>query len=89
MTKYYHPKRTRNVYDPASDTPFALSRSKLDLFLECPRCFHLDRRLGVGRPSATRTPASTRRTSRPRLPPPALPEDDHVARQGEQHLALP
>ena len=50
MTKYYNPKRTRNVYDPASDKPFPLSRSKLDLFLECPRCFYLDRRLGVGRP---------------------------------------
>ena len=24
--------------------------SKIDLFLECPRCFYLDRRLGVGRP---------------------------------------
>jgi hypothetical protein len=25
--------------------PFAISRSKLDHFLECPRCFCLDRRL--------------------------------------------
>jgi len=30
--------------------PFKLSRSKIDLFVECPRCFYLDRRLGVGRP---------------------------------------
>jgi len=29
---------------------FKLSRSKIDLFLNCPRCFYLDRRLGVGRP---------------------------------------
>jgi hypothetical protein len=36
--------------DPTDGKPFAVSRSKLDLFLECPRCFHLDRRLGVGRP---------------------------------------
>jgi hypothetical protein len=50
MTKYCNPKRTRNIYDPADGKPFAISRSKLDLFLECPRCFHLDRRLGVGRP---------------------------------------
>lgn len=42
--------RTRNIFDPASEEPFALSRSKLALFLECPRCFYLDRRLGVGRP---------------------------------------
>lgn len=27
-----------------------LSRSKLDLFMECPRCFYLDNRLGVSRP---------------------------------------
>lgn len=27
-----------------------MSRSKIDLFLECPRCFYLDRKLGVGRP---------------------------------------
>ncbi len=50
MSKYYNPRRTRNVYDPASGEPFKLSRSKIDLFVECPRCFYLDRRLGVGRP---------------------------------------
>ncbi len=42
--------RQRNLFDPASDKPFRLSRSKIDLFLECPRCFYVDRRLGVGRP---------------------------------------
>jgi CRISPR/Cas system-associated exonuclease Cas4 (RecB family) len=30
--------------------PFKLSRSKIDLFLDCPRCFYYDRRLGVARP---------------------------------------
>jgi len=39
MTKFYNPRRTRNVYDPACGKPYAVSRSKLDLFLECPRCF--------------------------------------------------
>ena len=29
---------------------FRLSRSKLDLFLNCPRCFYLDRKLGVAQP---------------------------------------
>lgn len=42
--------RTRNLYDPASTKPFKLSRSKIENFLECPRCFYLDRRLGIGRP---------------------------------------
>jgi hypothetical protein len=50
MSDYYNPQRTRNVFDPSSDESFRLSRSKIDLFLECPRCFYLDRRSGVGRP---------------------------------------
>lgn len=28
-----------------------LSRSKIDLFLQCPRCFYLDNKLGIRRPS--------------------------------------
>lgn len=27
-----------------------MSRSKIDLFLDCSRCFYLDKRLGIGRP---------------------------------------
>lgn len=38
------------MYVPGSPEPFRLSRSKIDLFLECPRCFYYDRKLGVGRP---------------------------------------
>lgn len=44
-------KRQRNLYDPKSKQPFKLSRSKIDLALKCPRCFYLDRRLGIPRPS--------------------------------------
>lgn len=50
MSKYYNPQRTRNIYDPANNNPYKLSRSKLDLFLNCPRCFYIDRRLGIGQP---------------------------------------
>ncbi len=50
MSNYYTPIRARNIYNPEGSKPFKLSRSKIDLFLECPRCFYLDRRLGVGRP---------------------------------------
>jgi hypothetical protein len=50
MSDYYKPQRTRNIYDPTSDKPYKISRSKLDLFLNCPRCFYIDRRLGVGQP---------------------------------------
>lgn len=35
---------------PKSKTPFAISRSKIDLFHECPRCFYLDQRHGIKRP---------------------------------------
>lgn len=50
MSKYYKPQRTRDLFDPNSEKPFKLSRSKIDLFINCPRCFYFDRRLGVGRP---------------------------------------
>lgn len=50
MSEYYNPRRARNIYDPKSNEPYKLSRSKIDLFLNCPRCFYLDRRLGVGQP---------------------------------------
>ena len=50
MSEYYKANRTRNIYDPSSSGPFKLSRSKIDLFISCPRCFYLDRKLGVGRP---------------------------------------
>ncbi|MDP2669083.1 MAG: PD-(D/E)XK nuclease family protein, partial [bacterium] len=43
--------RTRNLYTPNANEPFKLSRSKIDLFLNCARCFYLDRRLGIARPS--------------------------------------
>src|SRR3990167_968163 len=50
MSEYYTPQRVKGLYDPVSSEPFKLSRSKIDLSLECPRCFYYDRRLGVGRP---------------------------------------
>ncbi len=46
----YNPQRKRNLFDPTSSKPFKLSRSKIELFLRCPRCFYLDRRLGVSPP---------------------------------------
>jgi len=50
MSKYYTPGRSRNIFDPKSEDPFKLSRSKIELFLNCPRCFYLDRKEGIGRP---------------------------------------
>lgn len=39
------------LYSPESNTPYALSRTKVELFMNCPRCFYLDRRLGIPRPA--------------------------------------
>ncbi len=50
MSQYYNGKRTRNIYSPEEKQPFKVSRSKIDLFLNCPCCFYIDRRLGVGTP---------------------------------------
>jgi PD-(D/E)XK nuclease superfamily len=46
----YSSQRMRNLYDPLAKKPFKLSRSKLEMFLRCSRCFYLDRKLGVGQP---------------------------------------
>ena len=50
MSKFYKPKRTYSLFDPLSKEPFRISRSKIDLFLQCPRCFYLDKRFGIERP---------------------------------------
>jgi CRISPR/Cas system-associated exonuclease Cas4 (RecB family) len=50
MSEYYKSNRTRNLYNPASTEPFRLSRSKIDAFIKCPKCFYIDRRLGIGQP---------------------------------------
>lgn len=50
MSDYYNARRTKGLFDPESGEPFKVSRSKIDLFLNCPLCFYVDRRLGVTRP---------------------------------------
>lgn len=50
MSEYYKGKRSKTIYDPGSSEPFKLSRSRIELFMQCPRCFYIDRRLGVDRP---------------------------------------
>jgi CRISPR/Cas system-associated exonuclease Cas4 (RecB family) len=39
-------------YKPGQTTPFKVSRSKIELFMQCPRCFWLDVRLKITRPSS-------------------------------------
>ena len=40
----------KKLFDPASKEPFPISRAKIECWLKCPRCFFLDRRLGVKPP---------------------------------------
>ena len=42
---------TAKLYKPDSSELFALSRSKVELFMDCRRCFYLDRRMGIARPA--------------------------------------
>lgn len=48
MSQYYKPNR--NPDWNYGGKQFRLSRSKIDLFVECPKCFYLDSKLGVSRP---------------------------------------
>jgi len=50
MPGYY--RRTKYLFNPKSKEPHRLSRSKIDLFVQCPRCFYFEQRLGVPRPSS-------------------------------------
>lgn len=45
---YYNPPRQRNLFRKGE--PFSFSRSKVDLFVKCPRCFYIDRVHGVDHP---------------------------------------
>ncbi len=47
---HYNKEKKRQLFNPSSSEPFRISRSKIDLFMECPRCFYLEQRLGVPRP---------------------------------------
>lgn len=48
MSDYYKPDR--NPKWNYGGPNWRLSRSKIDLFKECPRCFYLDNKLGTARP---------------------------------------
>lgn len=42
--------KKKGVYDPSKGQSFKLSRSKIELYCNCPFCFYLDRRLGISPP---------------------------------------
>lgn len=43
-------KKLRHVDWNYGGAKWRLSRSKIDLFIECPRCFYMDNKLGIKRP---------------------------------------
>ncbi|HET9174202.1 MAG TPA: PD-(D/E)XK nuclease family protein [Candidatus Saccharimonadales bacterium] len=49
MASSYWRERSQ-PYVPGQATPFKVSRSKIELFMQCPRCFWLDVRLKIKRP---------------------------------------
>ncbi|MGH7195692.1 MAG: PD-(D/E)XK nuclease family protein [Candidatus Saccharimonadales bacterium] len=49
MANYF--RQRSQPYQPGQSAAFKLSRSKIELFMQCPRCFWLDERLKIKRPS--------------------------------------
>lgn len=43
--------RRSQPYQPGQTTPYKVSRSKIELYKQCPRCFWLDARLRIKRPN--------------------------------------
>jgi hypothetical protein len=43
--------KSRGLFDKVATKPFKVSRSGIELFVECPRCFYINHRLGIRRPS--------------------------------------
>ena len=41
----------RKLYNPEDSEPYPLSRSRIENFINCPRCFHLEERQGIKAPS--------------------------------------
>lgn len=78
----YNKYRIKKLYDPASAEPFTISRSKIDLYFECPRCFYLDRRLGITRPGM---PAFTLNSAVDTL---LKREFDLLRKNGERHALM-
>lgn len=50
MTTQYNAQRKRNLFGTKDDKPFKLSRSRIEAYVKCPRCFYLDRKCGTEHP---------------------------------------
>lgn len=67
------------AYKPGQAAPYKISRSKIDLFIECPRCFWLDARLKISRPKG---PPFTLNSAVDQL---LKQEFDTLRKDGKQH----
>lgn len=50
MESQYRSQRKRNIFSPIDIKPFKLSRSKIENYMRCQRCFFLDRKCGTEQP---------------------------------------
>jgi len=50
MQSQHTAQRSRNLYKVGDIKPYKISRSKIEDFLSCNRCFYLDRKCGVKKP---------------------------------------
>ena len=73
-TRYRSP-----AYQPGQAAQYKISRSKIDLFIECPRCFWLDARLKISRPKG---PPFTLNSAVDQL---LKQEFDALRKDGKQH----
>lgn len=46
----YTPQRKRNIFSETETKPYKLSRSRIENFMRCKRCFYLDRKCGTEQP---------------------------------------
>lgn len=51
MAYEYNPPRNQKYnFDPKSSSPYRMSRSGLESYIRCKRCFYMDKRLGLAQP---------------------------------------
>ncbi|MDR3550573.1 MAG: PD-(D/E)XK nuclease family protein [Candidatus Babeliales bacterium] len=50
MQSRYSPQRSRNIFSAVDTKPYKLSRSRIENYMRCKRCFYLDRKCGTDQP---------------------------------------
>lgn len=50
MSEQYNPQRKRNIFSSTEPKPYKLSRTRIENFIKCQRCFYLDRKCGIEHP---------------------------------------